>query len=287
MAKDTFFSKKQTLNIGGRLIVPNYPLVMAIINVTPDSFYTQSRAQNELELISCVEKAIYEGASIIDIGAYSSRPNALDIDIDEEKKRLSLALNIVKNKFPNIWVSVDTFRSEVVRWAYNDFGISLVNDISGGLADERMFRTIVDLNIPYILMHMRGTSQNMQSMCNYENVTKDVIFELSRQFEKAKIEGVSDLIIDPGFGFSKNMEQNYELLKNLSAFKCFERPIMVGISRKSMIWKLLESSPDNALNGSTVLNTIALLNGADIIRVHDVKEAIEAIKLVSKFHNAN
>ena len=279
-AKDTFFSKNETLNFGGELVKMQYPVVMGIVNITPDSFYAESRVNSEEELIRRVQTQLDNGAFCIDLGAYSTRPNAQDIDIEEEIKRLDWALKIIKKEFSKTIISVDTFRSEVVRWAYNTYGISVVNDVSGGLADAEMFRTIATVKVPYILMHTRGTPQNMQSMAQYNNVTKEVMFELSVQLNKARDCGVSDIIIDPGFGFAKNLEQNYELLSNLEVFQFFELPIMVGLSRKSMVYKLLNTTPDNALNGTTALNTIALLKKADILRVHDVKQAVEVIKIV-------
>lgn len=256
------------------------PQVMGILNITPDSFYAESRATEEKSIASRIEQIISEGANIIDIGAYSSRPGAETIPADEEYRRLELGMKILRSIDSRILVSVDTFRADVARKAIEYLGADIINDISGGDLDEKMFETAAQLNVPYILMHMRGTPENMASMTDYTNVTVAVIKSLAEKVNRLALLGVNDVIVDPGFGFSKTIEQNYELLKNLEIFHELDRPLLVGVSRKSMIYKPLSSTPQEVLNGTTVLNTIALLAGASILRVHDVKEAVEAIKLV-------
>jgi dihydropteroate synthase len=279
--KDTFFSKKTNININGELIDLSEPCVMGIINVTPDSFYSGSRIADEGLIIKKVGQFLNEGAKFIDIGAYSSRPGSVEIDEKSEKERLRPVLIVIRKHFPNALLSIDTFRASIAEWAVREFGVGIINDISGGTLDARMFSTIAKLQVPYILMHMRGTPNTMQTLTEYKNVTKEVIGELSLRLYKLRELGVNDIIIDPGFGFAKTIEQNYELLKFLDMFQIFELPVMVGISRKSMVYKLLNNSPEEALNATTVLHTIALLKGADILRVHDVKEAVETIKIVA------
>ena len=280
MTRNSFFSKKKMLNIKGKLIDFSEPCIMGIINVTPDSFYLGSRFAGEDALHNRINQIINEGGKIIDIGAYSSRPGAENIDISEEKARLLPVLKILCNKFPDAIVSLDTFRSEIARWAFEHYGVSIINDISGGTADTEMFSTIADLHIPYVLMHMRGTPQTMIHETKYNDVVKEVIYELAVKVRNLHEMGVIDIIIDPGFGFAKNIEQNYQLLNHLDIFQIFEHLILVGLSRKSMIYKLLETSAEEALNGSTILHTIAIQKGADILRVHDVKEAFEVAKLL-------
>lgn len=260
---------------------------MGILNITPDSFYADSRATHEEEIASRIEQIISEGANIIDIGAYSSRPGAEVVSVEEEYQRLKLGMRILRSIDSNILVSVDTFRADVARKAIDNLGADIINDISGGDLDEKMFETAAQLNVPYILMHMRGTPKNMASMTDYTNVTVEVIKSLADKVNRLALLGVNDVIVDPGFGFSKTIEQNYELLKNLEIFHELDRPMLVGVSRKSMIYKPLNSTPQEALNGTTVLNTIALLTGASILRVHDVKEAVEAIKLVELTQHNN
>ena len=269
-----------SINRKGELIEFSRPQVMGILNITPDSFYADSRATEEKSIASRIEQIISEGANIIDIGAYSSRPGAETIPADEEYRRLGLGMKILRSIDSRILVSVDTFRADVARKAIEYLGADIINDISGGDLDEKMFETAAQLNVPYILMHMRGTPENMASMTDYTNVTVEVIKSLAEKVNRLALLGVNDVIVDPGFGFSKTIEQNYELLKNLEIFHELDRPLLVGISRKSMIYKPLSSTPQEVLNGTTVLNTIALLAGASILRVHDVKEAVEAIKLV-------
>jgi dihydropteroate synthase len=280
--KDTFFSKKLTINIHGQLIDLSSPSVMGIINVTPDSFYKGSRVTDEKTIIERTEKMLAEGAGFIDVGAYSSRPGAKLIDENTEKERLQQALSAIRKNFKQVIISLDTFRASIAEWAIKEFEVGLINDISGGMLDKDMFSIIAKLKVPYILMHLRGTPLNMQELTTYSHVTREVLTELSGRVKQLNEAGVIDIIIDPGFGFAKTIEQNYQLMSELEAFNMFELPVIVGVSRKSMIYKLLNTSPDEALNGSTVLNTIALLKGANILRVHDVKEAVEAIKIVEK-----
>jgi dihydropteroate synthase len=252
---------------------------MGIINITPDSFYSGSRLSDNSEVIERVEQMLTEGADIIDIGACSTRPGIETVDENTEKTRLASAFNVIRAKFPEIIISVDTFRSSIAKWAIDEYQVNMINDISGGNLDSSMFKTIAEKQVPYIMMHMRGTPKNMQELTGYNNVTQDIIYELSQKLFQAREAGINDIIIDPGFGFSKTLEQNYELLANLETFKIFDVPVLVGVSRKSMIYKLLDSNPESALNGTTVVNTIALMKGANILRVHDVKEAREAIKI--------
>lgn len=271
-----------TVNLNGDLVSLNPPLVMGILNVTPDSFYAGSRCEDESAIISRTEEIIEQGGMIVDVGAYSSRPHADDVSSEEEMRRLSKALTIIRKSYPDIYISVDTFRADVARRCVEEFGVSMINDISGGELDDKMFEVISDLKIPYILMHMRGTPQTMQQYVDYKNIVADMLMYFSQKSDKLRQMGANDIIIDPGFGFSKTLEDNYELMGHLSEFRMLGLPIMVGISRKSMIYKLLGISPEESLNGTTVLNTLALLGGADILRVHDVKEAVEAVKIVTK-----
>ena len=271
-----------TLNIKGRLVSLAEPLIMGILNVTSDSFYANSRKQTEAGIHGRVEEILAEGGDIIDIGGYSSRPGATAIPADEEMNRLSLALRIMRDEYPGVLSSVDTFRSEVARHCVEVYGAALINDISGGELDRGMFSTVASLRVPYIMMHMRGTPQTMQQHCGYTNLAADILLYFSKKLEELHLLGIADVIIDPGFGFSKTLEQNYELMRHLPDFKLLGKPLMVGISRKSMIYNLLGSTPEESLNGTTVLNTYALLHGADILRVHDVKEAVEARKLVKQ-----
>lgn len=286
LPKDTFFSRKQNINCGGELLDLSEPKIMGILNVTPDSFYDGGKHSSMEEILNQLNKLIDEGCDIIDVGAYSSRPGAVDISIEEELKRLIPVLEIIRNDFPQRIVSVDTFRPEVAKKVVQDFNVNIINDISAGGLDHKMYETIAELNVPYVMMHMKGNPQNMQKNPQYENVVKEVIDYFSKKVEKLKLIGINDLIIDPGFGFGKTVEHNYQLLKHLDDFKIFELPILVGLSRKSMINKVLEISPKDALNGTTVLNTLALTGGANILRVHDVKEAKETIKITREFLRA-
>lgn len=276
-----------SINLRGKLHEFDRPQIMGILNVTPDSFFAGSRTIDEGSIARRVESLVSQGVDIIDIGAYSSRPGADAVTVDEEIARLSRGMRLLREIAPDTIVSVDTFRADVARRAVEEMGVDIVNDISGGDLDSRMFETIAQINVPYIIMHMRGTPDTMNTLCDYSDVTADVIHNLSQKTRRLALLGVNDVIIDPGFGFSKNIEQNFEMLRNLEAFHALERPLLVGISRKSMIYRPLATSPDEALNGTTVLNTIALLSGAAILRVHDVKEAIEAVRLVNLTYLSN
>jgi dihydropteroate synthase len=270
-----------TINCNSRLIDLNLPKVMGILNVTPNSFYDGGKHNEINSIIHQVDKMLSEGADFIDIGAYSSKPSAEFVSEEEEIKRLVPIIKELVVNFPTIILSVDTFRANVARVAV-EHGAGIINDISAGLLDEKMLETVADLKVPYIMMHMRGNPQTMQSLTNYEDIVKEMIFYFSERIQKARSFGISDLIIDPGFGFAKTLEQNYEVLHKMELFSMLELPLLAGISRKSMIYKVLENSPQEALNGTSVLNTIAIQKGAKILRVHDVKEAVECIKLVSK-----
>ncbi len=274
-----------TLNIKGNLFSLDRPVVMGILNITPDSFYAGSRKQTEAEIIARIETILEEGGDMIDIGGYSSRPDAAEVSEQEEKERLKMALKLLQRDYPDVIVSVDTFRASVARFAVEEYGAAIINDISGGQLDENMFSTVASLKVPYILMHMRGTPQTMQQYTDYEHLTADILKYFAEKLETLYQMGVNDVIVDPGFGFSKTLEQNYELMNHLSDFRIFGLPLLVGISRKSMIYKLLDGTPMESLNGTTVLNTYALLNGAHILRVHDVRAAVEAVKIVSQINN--
>lgn len=271
-----------SINIKGKLIDLSTPLIMGILNVTPDSFYEKSRNITTDDILNRATEIIDEGASIIDVGAYSSRVNAEHISEDEEMRRLSTALNIILKVYPDAVISIDTFRAEIAKKCVEEFGAAIINDISGGELDKNMFETVAELQVPYILMHMKGTPQNMAEKTDYQHFMQEVFYYLSEKINKLHILGVNDIIIDPGFGFAKNLDQNYQLMHHLRDFRIFDHPLLVGISRKSMIYKLLDTTPDESLNGTTVLNTIALLSGAHILRVHDVKAASEAVKIVEK-----
>src|SRR5574344_435517 len=271
-----------SININGSLFGLSTPLVMGILNVTPDSFYAESRKFDEDEIGKRVRQIVSEGASIIDIGAYSSRPNAVDVPIEEEMSRLRKGLEIINRQAPNIAVSVDTFRADVASMCVEEYGVAMINDISGVELDKDMFKRVAKLHVPYILMHMKGTPQTMQQEPHYEELMREILFYFSVRTQQLKELGVKDIIIDPGFGFAKTLEHNYELMGHLEDFKVFEMPILVGVSRKSMIYRLLGNTPDDTLNGTTALNTVALMKGADILRVHDVRQAVETIKIVEK-----
>jgi len=272
----------KTLNIKGALVTFDRPIVMGILNVTPDSFYADSRKQTESAIDERIQTILSEGGKIIDIGGYSSRPNAIDISPEEELERLAVALKIIRAHYPDTIVSVDTFRSSVARRVVEDFGADIINDISGGEIDKAMFETVAQLHVPYILMHMRGTPQTMQQHTDYTDMMEEIMLYFANKINELHQLGVNDIILDPGFGFSKTVDQNYLLMEHLEDFKEFELPLLVGISRKSMIFKYLGGTASECLNGTTVLNTYALLKGAHILRVHDVKEAVEAIKIVNK-----
>ena len=276
--KDTGFSVKKTLNIRGNLLDLQIPRIMGILNITPDSFYSQSRLQTEKEILDLAGKMLEEGADILDIGGYSSRPDAGDISPAEEWQRVEKALKLLVKHYPRAVFSIDTFRAEVARKAVLE-GAGIINDISGGELDEAMFGTVAQLQVPYIMMHMRGTPQNMKTLNQYENLLHEIFDYFALKLNKLRDLGVNDIVVDPGFGFAKNISQNYELLRNMNYFRALGVPVLAGLSRKSLIYKKLHITPEEALNGTTVLNTISLMQGASILRVHDVKEAAEVIKL--------
>lgn len=269
----------RTLNCAGNLIDLSTPKVMGILNLTPDSFYEGSRFSSNKKLLLHVEKMLQEGATFIDVGGYSSRPGADFVSEEEEHTRVVPAIEQIVKEFPEVLLSIDTFRSGVAK-AGVEAGAVMVNDISGGDLDKKMLPTVAKLQVPYIMMHMRGTPQTMTKFTDYDNVTRDIVAYFSEKIALTNKLGLNDLVIDPGFGFAKTRQQNFELLNHLSHLKILEKPLLVGISRKSMIYKTLKTTPEKALNGTTVLNTVALLKGASILRVHDVKEAVEAIQLV-------
>ena len=275
----------KSINCKGKLIDLNSPKVMGILNITPDSFFDGGKFQHEKTIISQVEKMLLNGATFIDVGAYSSRPGAKHISEEEELNRILPVMDLLISKFPEILISIDTFRSKVAEQCIA-LGASLINDISAGSLDKDMFNTVAKLQVPYIIMHMQGTPRTMQKKPTYENVVKDVLFYFSKKISELRNLGVNDIITDVGFGFGKNLEHNYELLNNLDLLKNLEVPTLVGVSRKSMLFKPLGISPNDALNATTSANTIALLKGANILRVHDVKEAVEAVKIVQLLKNA-
>ena len=273
------------INVNGSLLDLSQPRVMGILNVTPDSFYAGSRTQTEAEIVRRVKQIVSEGAAIIDIGAYSSRPNADNVSAREEMERLRMGLKILFEIQPDAVVSVDTFRADVARMCVEEYGVAIINDIAAGEMDADMFHTVAALNVPYIMMHMQGTPQSMQQHPHYDNLLEEVLLYFARKVQQLRDLGVKDIILDPGFGFGKTIEHNYELLSHLEDFRIFELPLLVGVSRKSMIYRLLDITPQEALNGTTVLDTICLLKGADILRVHDVKEAVETVRLVQAMRN--
>lgn len=254
------------------------PIVMGVLNVTPDSFYDGGKYTQEKAILQQAEGMLSQGASIIDIGGYSSRPKATNISIEEEKKRAVESIKLVSKTFPEAYISVDTFRASVARESV-EAGACIINDISGGTLDEKMFDTVAEMGVPYVLMHMRGTPQTMTQHTSYDNLLLDMLDYFQQRVAQLRARGVADIIIDPGFGFAKTPDQSYEVLRQLASFQVLSLPVMAGLSRKSMIYRKLGISPQEALNGTTVLNTIALMNGTKILRVHDVKEAIETIKL--------
>lgn len=268
------------INCRGNLIDLNTPRVMGILNITPDSFYDGGRNKTHADHLRHTESMLTEGASFIDVGAYSSRPGADDISEEEELRRILPVVELLLREFPEALLSIDTFRSNVAKKCI-EAGAAIINDISGGDLDRAMLKTAAELQVPYILMHMRGNPQNMKDLNQYENLVQDILFYFSGKINKAREAGINDLIIDPGFGFSKNIPQNFELLSKLDLFQNLDLPILSGISRKSLIYKTLHTTPEGALNGTTVLNTVSLLKGVHILRVHDVKEAVECVKLTS------
>lgn len=273
-----------TINCRGSLIDLSTPKVMGILNLTPDSFYSASRNNADAVFLKNAEAMLEEGAAFLDVGGYSTRPGALDISPEEELKRVLPAVELLLKEFPEAIISVDTFRSEIAE-ACLEAGAAMINDISAGNLDKEMMRVVADHQVPYIMMHMRGTPQSMKDLNNYEDMMREILFYFSEKIKVARRHGIADVIVDPGFGFSKNISQNFELLNNLELFKILELPLLVGLSRKSTIYKTLGCEPAEALNGTTVLNTTALFKGANILRVHDVKQAVEAVKLTGCLKN--
>ena len=273
-----------TINCKGQLIDLASPKVMGILNVTPNSFFDGGKYKTESVILSQVGKMLTDGATFIDVGAYSSKPSAEFVSEKEELNRIVPVVNLILEKFPDSLISIDTFRSEVAKVCLEN-GAAIINDISAGNLDDKMLETIAKYNVPYIMMHMRGTPQTMQTMTNYDNIVKEMLFYFSQRIAEARSLGINDLIIDPGFGFAKTLEQNYEVLQKLELFEMLELPLLVGFSRKSMIYKTLNSNAQEALTGTSVLNTIALTKGAKILRVHDVKEAMECVTLFNKLNN--
>lgn len=271
-----------TINVGGKLMDLGEPQVMGILNVTPDSFYSASRKNTEQEIADRVQAILAEGGSMIDVGAYSSRPGADDVSAEEEMDRLRGGLKILRNIAPDAVVSVDTFRADVAKMCVEEFGVQIINDISGGELDDRMFDTVAALGVPYILMHMKGDPQTMQNGPHYDDLLAEMLRYFGTKVQQLHELGVKDVILDPGFGFAKTLEHNYELMNRMQDLQVLELPMLVGISRKSMIYRLLGTSPEEALNGTSVLNTLALLKGASILRVHDVKAAVEVVQIVKK-----
>lgn len=273
-----------TINCKGQLIDLSTPKVMGILNITPDSFFDGGRYKSDAEFLNQTEKMLVEGATFIDIGAYSSRPNATFVSEADELARLLPIVQLITKKFPDAMMSIDTFRASVADMAIQN-GAAIINDISAGLLDRKMLEVIANANVPYIMMHMRGTPQTMTTLTNYDDIVKEMIFYFSERISAARSFGINDLIVDPGFGFSKTLGQNYEVLQKLELFQMLDVPVLSAISRKSMIYKVLDTNAEEALNGTTVLNTISLLKGAKILRVHDVKEAQECVILFNQIQN--
>lgn len=280
--KDTFFlRKKQTMTLKKKPYEPERPLIMGILNCTEDSFFDGGRYLSETQILKRTEEMLSQGADIIDIGAVSTRPGAKLLPVADESEKIRNAVTLVRREFPESVISVDTCFAEPARVAAG-CGADMINDISGGLFDEKMFQTVAELQMPYVLTHNRALPEDMQRHTDYGNITQEVVKFLSAQLEKLYLLGAKDVIIDPGFGFAKTLEQNYELMRNLDTFSLFDEPLLVGISRKSMIYKTLDKTPETSLNGTSVLNTFALLHGASILRVHDVSEAVECVKITSR-----
>lgn len=274
------------INCKGNLIDLKNPKVMGILNTTPDSFFDGGKFNDGKKILNQVEKMLQDGATFIDVGAYSSKPGAEFVSEEEELSRLLPVLELILKHFPNIYLSIDTFRSNVAKRAVEN-GAAMINDISAGLLDDKMIETVAQLQVPYVMMHMKGNPQNMQSLANYDDIVKEMVFYFSERINTARRFGLNDIIIDPGFGFAKTLEHNYEVMRKMDYFSILELPLLIGVSRKSMIYKLLESTPQEALNGTTVLNTIALQRGASILRVHDVKEAMECVKIIEQLNTFN
>jgi dihydropteroate synthase len=285
--KDTFFSKNRSLNCGGRLLDLSVPKIMGILNVTPDSFYDGGKYNNPDKMLVKILSMIGEGADIVDVGGMSTRPGSEPVSEKEEIKRIIPALRLIRDHYPDTIISVDTYRANVARIAIKEFSVEIINDISGGEMDISMFDTIAELGIPYIFMHMKGSPRTMQTQTHYEDMISEMLDYFAVKVDRLRSMGINDIVIDPGFGFSKSLEQNFHLLHHLDVFQTFELPIMAGISRKSMIYKTLGTEPSESLNGTTVLNTVALLKGANILRVHDIKEAVQTVKLVDKLLKAD
>lgn len=279
--------KSYSLNLKGRLVTIDRPWVMGIVNVTPDSFYSGSRVADEQSLVQRVRQMLAEGADVIDVGACSTRPGGEQVDAQGEMERLGWALGIIRREQPDVVLSVDTYRADVARSCVEQWGADIINDISGGTIDDTMFSTVATLGVPYVLMHMRGTPETMAQMTDYENVTGDVLEWMAHRVDDLRQRGVADVIVDPGFGFAKTVEQNYELLAGLEAFHALEAPLLVGVSRKRMIYMPLGCGADEALNGTTVLNSVALLQGAHFLRVHDVLAATQAVRLITMLRGGN
>lgn len=273
-----------SINVRGELIDFSEPKIMGILNITPDSFYADSRKNTEAEIRSRVEQILQEGADIVDVGGYSSRPNAKEVPEQEELNRLLSALKIISKDFPGTVVSVDTFRSKVAKICVEEYGVAIVNDISGGMIDDKMFETVAALKVPYVLSHIKGNPATMVNECRYNDLIGEIILYFSEKIALLHRLGVNDIILDPGFGFAKNLDQNYLLMKNMEALQLFDLPVLVGVSRKRMIYELLGCTPGESLNGTTVLHAYALLHGASMLRVHDVKEAVETVKIVKKLN---
>ena len=283
--KDTAFLKHQSIQVRGSLLNINKVLTMGILNITNDSFHSGSRVLSHTDYLAAAKKMVVEGADFLDIGAYSTRPGADDISIEEETDRLCEAISAIHAQHPEILLSADTFRAAVAEKAI-EAGADIINDVSGGILDDKMFETVARLRVPYILMHYRGSPKTMNSLAVYDDLLGEIIFELSEKVNRLRLLGVADIIIDPGFGFAKTATQNFELLKRLRELELFGLPILTGLSRKSMVWRTLDCKPEEALNGTTALNMLALENGANILRVHDVKEAKEVIALWEKYNEA-
>lgn len=279
----TEYRKRMTINCKGQLIDLTIPKIMGILNVTPNSFFDGGKYKNESEILSRVERMSSEGATFIDVGAYSSKPSAEFVSEQEEISRIIPVVNLILKHFPETILSIDTFRAGVAK-ASIESGAAIINDISAGHLDEKMLETVAKYNVPYIMMHMKGTPQTMQTLTQYDDIVKEMLFYFSERIAKARSFGINDLITDPGFGFAKTVEQNYEVFQKLDLFNLLELPLLIGVSRKSMIYKTLNSNAEEALNGTTVLNTIALTKGAKILRVHDVKEAMECVTLFNKIY---
>lgn len=263
------------------------PIVMGIVNLTPDSFFWGNRLTSDYSVLKCAEKVVVNGGSIVDVGGYSTRPGAEFISSDEEIKRLSEGLEVILKRFPDIIISVDTFRANVAKYVVDNYNVAMINDVSGGTLDNLMFETIADLKVAYVLMHMRGNPHTMQQLTSYDNVVSEVLNFLEKRLAQLHLLGVTDVVVDPGFGFAKTLEQNYRILKDLPVFQELNVPILAGVSRKSMIYKLLETNAESSLNGTTAANMLALIGGASILRVHDVKEAVETIKIFNQYNQTD